>query len=239
VDADEVIDYLVPEADERAVLSAILKKSSEGLKLVAASLVIGPEEMARSSWPTWRHMSGDTISRPDDHHSEFAHDLPNWVVGRTHAPISEARSWLNLAMNGAPPAMGSIPASTASLVPATAPIQVFPKTDSSTCQLVTGTVRPLTGFLFKGSDGEGCESLDWQWEISGQLVPNAPYELLGIFVSGDDHPSPVPTPKGLLVGRLARRAWLIELRGSKDLESFEAHVGIDEGRIHITDLEVE
>jgi hypothetical protein len=44
---------------------------------------------------------------------------------------------------------------------------------------------------------------------------------------------------GLLVGRMERRAWLADPRGSGDYESFNPHIRWDPGRCDLADLQVE
>lgn len=237
MDALDVIQYLGPEADERAVLSVILRRSAGSLTLVTASLLVGPEEMTVTGWPGWRRECGIRYGQCDRDNPEFVHEIGDWTVGRACASLTEAIAWLSAAVDGTAPALGPIPTSTSSLQMAIAPIQVFPKTDGSVSNLISGTTRPVRAFFFP-TDDEGPQGLQWQWEVDGDRIPNAPYELLGIFVRSDD-PSSSRTPSGLLVGRLETRAWLIETRGGTDLETFDVHIGLDRKRIDIVDLEIE
>lgn len=237
MDTRDVIRYLEPEPGEHAVLSVILRRSPGSLLLVTASLLVGPEKMSLFSWPRWRRECGIRHGLSDGGDPQFVHQVGDWTVGRARASLSEATGWLSAAVDGTAPALGPIPASMTSLQMAVAPVQVFPKTDSSVSNLITGTTRPVRGFFFP-SEHEGPEGLEWQWDIDGDRIPNAPHELLGLFVPSDDS-APVHTPSGLLVGRLEPRAWLIETRGGADLATFDVHIGLDPERIDLLDLEIE
>jgi hypothetical protein len=64
--------------------------------------------------------------------------------------------------------------------------------------------------------------------------------LLGILVPSEGVPQTVPPPFGLFVGRLERRAWLIELTGDGPaFEALNVHIGWDPDRIDLTDLVVD
>jgi hypothetical protein len=237
VDAHEIVRYLNPEADERAVLSVIFRKSGGILTLTAASLLIGPRAMAESSWPTWRRESGRR-SGVDFVKAEFVHDLAEWVVGRAIVDIADVVGWIESSLAGRCLSIGPIPEATASLGAAESPIQVFEGVDSPTTQFICGSVRPVRGFHFPNRDNDDTpQGLDREWHLDEQKIFNAPYELLGIFVAKDAES--VPSPAGLFVGRLQRRAWLIEVRGGDELETFEVHVGLDPERVDIADLEIE
>ena len=237
MDAAAIFDFLSPEPDERWVLSWIAACDGTELDLTCASLLAGPPSMATSSWADWRgtHLPRDW---PCLHQPDFVHRLDGWIVGRTSLPHEEVAAWLHGALQGTAPAGGSFPGARAALVAADAPFHVFPQTDGPLSNLIEGPRRPARGFFFPHAADDVVRGLPWQWRLPGdQLIPNAPVELLGIFVSDADCGGPAPA--GLFVGRVERRAWLRTVRGGADLETFEAHIALDPERIDVADLEIE
>jgi len=238
MNAGEVIDYLKPEADEQAVLSVILERDGERVGLIAASLLIGPKDMAVSSWQTWRRISGIGHARASYDAPEFVHDMSRWKVGRAVMDLPTATAWLQEATAQPGTVRLGPDKAEASLSAASCPMRFFPGVDTAVSQLMAATVRPVRGFFFPTNGGRSPRELDWEWEIDGQTVFNAPYELLGIFISNEETQS-VPTPAGLLVGRLERRAWITSSHGGENLETFDVHLGLDPDRVDIADLELE
>lgn len=238
MDARDVMDYLEAEEDEKAVLSAILERDADGWELIAASLLIGPKEMATLSWPSWRRASGISHARPSYDPPEFVHDLGRWKVGRVAMEMTEAATWLRKATDQPGAAKLGPETATASLSAASCPMHFFPGVDTTASQLMAATVRPVRGFFFPIEEGRSPRELDWEWVIAGQTVFNAPYELLGIFISNEERQS-MPTPAGLLVGRLERRAWITSSHGGENLGTFDVNLGLDTDRVDIAELEIE
>ncbi|MBA2726241.1 MAG: hypothetical protein H0U53_09645, partial [Actinobacteria bacterium] len=143
MDARDLIDYLKPEGDERVVLSAILERDETGLALVAASLLIGPENMAGLSWPSWRRASGISHAQTSYDFPEFVHDLGRWKVGRVVMDIADAVTWLEAAT--AQPGVARLGTETASvsLSAALCPAHFFHGVDTAISQMMAATVRPV------------------------------------------------------------------------------------------------
>src|SRR3954471_9063606 len=92
----ELLDWLAPEPDERACLSAIYERAEGDLTLRCASLLIGPPEVAATGWPEWRRAQGSThpgIDGSEKIGPSFAVDVGSAVVGRTTMTISAAAQW--------------------------------------------------------------------------------------------------------------------------------------------------
>ena len=237
MDAQGLIDYLAPEPDELAVASVILRKTDGRLHLVAGSLLVGPPQMAESSWPEWRRLNGHNIGYVDFPQPEFLHAVGALVAGRAVASLGEAVDWL-AELFDTKRSTAIFPAFDATLGPATAPIQVFPKTSTPASHFITAAMRPVRAFFFPSDDAwEPLAELDTDWTVSDQGIAQAPHQLLGISPPG--HVNSTEPAAGLLLGRLERRAWLAEIRGGDGLETFEAHIGLEAERIDISDLEID
>lgn len=238
----ELLDRLGPEEDEVAVLSALYDRQEDDLHLRHAKLLFGPAAIGDSSWAKWDleeqvHPIGGNPS---------AIDLPpNWlceqvdfVAGRAVLSQEDARAWLaKLAADGALPEAGEIPSAAADLKAPDAFLRIFPSLDSPLSPLAVMS-RPLRGFFFATATRPEREFPD-TWSIEGADVFGAPLTALGIGVKMSSNVASHPPPAGLFVGRMERRAWLIDARGSGDYENFDLHIGWDPGRCDLAELEVE
>ena len=236
VDARAIVDFLKPELDERAVLSFLAERDANGLSLDVASLLIGPADMAESSWPAWRKQVDDVVN-VEFPQPEFTHDVDRWFAGRKRLSIDEAAKWLESALREGLASLAPMKQAVVDVGAAEAPIHVFPGRASDVSLLVMGAQRPTRGFFFRDRADRWVQDVPMRWSLEGLEVYNAASELLGIFIP--DQPDSKGAPAGIFVGRVERRAWLEGVRGGVDLETFDVRIGLDPRRIDVADLEIE
>lgn len=117
----DIWEHLAIEPEEAIVLSAIYETVDDVPKLMAASLLAGPSEIAASGWPGWRlaegfkpQPEGDILSIP----AEFVVELEGAIAGRAILNPADAYRWLRAALEqGAAPSVGSLPEADAALGP--------------------------------------------------------------------------------------------------------------------------
>src|SRR3954447_24302260 len=63
-------------------------------------------------------------------------------------------------------------------------------------------------------------------------------DITGIHITHDSIAPNLATPRGLLVARAERRAWIRDARGSGDWSSFIVDLGWEPARIGLADLEL-
>jgi hypothetical protein len=238
-DLRTVWEFLGLESDEHFVLSAIIRKDSNGLLLAAASLIAGPRNITDVGWPGWRLAEGfqppprtESLAVP----ASFVHELDNAFVGRTVLSQDAAYAWLRSALEQqVSPAIGGLPEAAAPLGAATAPIRVTTHSQTTAGRLATWLVRPLTGFHFLCTDTVGVPDPLDRWEVNGQSHFSPSLDLLGMSwfenQTGD-------RPSGLLVGRFERTAWLLSQKLDNENDLYVVNLGIEPERADPADLEL-
>lgn len=227
----ELVEYLEPESDEIAVLSAVLHASAAGERLCRASLLIAPRLAGEGSWRLWQeaHMvAGTGASEPNA--PTYLAGSGDLLAGRAVLSVDEACSWLDeltRAREAWP--IGPIPRFTSELGPAVAPVRASAHLDTAASSFITQAVRPAIGFHFPGLAPD-VEEVPLHWDAEGERLVNAPLAL-GLSLGTD-------TVGGLFLGRLERRAWMSRLRGGERLETFDVSIGFDPARVALDDLTV-
>jgi len=233
-------------AGDRGALTLIARRASDGSwVLECASLVFGPPTMSSRSWPQWAR-----IDRPNSRHLDlgvyrvregdwrsFDRIDGDYRYVRFSMNLGVAIDWLaratstgELRMRGGDPVAGVL----------TAPegvISVFQNVASPAAQLVAMAQRPCTGWFHPLTPTSEADLLP-EWRPTKGAPPfNASLTLLGIV------PKPLwgpPTPRGLFVGRLRRRAWITDIRGSQpDFATFDVGIRIEPDRTSLWELAID
>lgn len=246
---ETLFDRLEAEPAERAVLSAVYQREQGQLVVRHASLLVGPPEMAASSWGKWRSDSARSLSNRLEELSKVSPDLlvadsptedgTQVVAGRVSMDVAAARQLLvDTITIGALPAVGPLPEAAAPLEAPGAFLRVFPRLWTEVARLMASAVRPARGFLFPRSVDLAALTVKDGWTVEGVQVWDGSWSALGIamphrgqFIS--------PPAQGLFVGRLERRAWFDDVKGDGDFNMYELHIGLEPKRVDVADLEVE
>ncbi len=239
-----LFDRLGAEDHESAVLSALYEREDGEVRLRHASLLIGPARLGQVNWARWRidHAIrltwdfGEAKSLPPT----FVFDGGTFVAGRSVMTPTEARAWLTEGVRkGDLPQSGPLPSAT--VRPFHRPqalLRVFPRLWTPVARLAAGAIRPMSGFFFETRERPSI-SLPSDWEIDGRRILGGAMTALGISIPDACFADRAPSAQGLLVGRLERRAWFNDVRGSGDFELYELHLGWEPERCDLAELEVE
>jgi hypothetical protein len=107
---------------------------------------------------------------------------------------------------------------------------------------MVGWVYPLLVHLPEQRDPIEMLEPPQDWIIDGVPIPGGALFLAGFSSTESYRPDGQPTPPlrpGLLVGRLERRAWLADMRGGEDLQTFDVSIRSDPRRIAMWDLDLD
>ncbi len=236
----DVWDYLAIERDEAAVLTAVYRSGKLIPTLAAASLLIGPPDIASQGWPGWRLNEGfkpvpraDLVALP----ATFVVEQDELIVGRATLSQAEAYQWLKSVLeDGLCPAASPLPESRAELAPARSPIRVCTHSQMAAGDLATWLGRPITGFHFSGSANDDLKPPDNHWTVDGADVIATAVDLLGMSWFDAKRG---PAPAGLLLGRFERTAWLLSQRLDIEHDLYNVQIGIEKDRVDLADLEIE
>jgi len=231
-------EHLRIEDGEGVVLTAIYAKAGAGFHLQAASLLVGPTEIASAGWPAWRQ-SQHFKPRPDEEllatPAEFLLSFDMFSVGRAVLDHDEAYAFLRALLEEENcPAVGALPKARANLGASKAPIKVTTHTESPAYDLVTWLARPLDGFHFP-SGGESHDlELGQSWTLDEAESFNPAVNFLGMRWFENEEP-----PSGFFFGRFERRAWLASQKLRPEDDLYQVEVGLEPDRIDLADLELD
>jgi len=177
---------------------------------MAASLLIGPSEIAATGWPGWRSTEGFK-PEPDERAlgvpAEFVIHAEAVVAGRAVLGTSDAYRWLRSTLEqGIAPSVGPLPEASATLSPAAAPIRVGTHSQTEAGKLGTWLARPISGFHFHRTGEAEQLNPGRSWTFGDNEFFNPAMDLLGIAWFEQQQGA---GPEGLLLGRFERRAWLV------------------------------
>jgi hypothetical protein len=240
IDARGLWSRLRAEPEEKAVLTVVFEPQDDGLVLRCGSLLIGPSPAVASGWPAWRLAEGRSptpsetaLAAP----AEFVADVGPVTVGRATIELEEALAWLQAALqDGTCPAIRCLPAASASLTAAKAPIRVSTESETAAGAMAAWLARPIAGYHFKRTDEPAQISPGNQWVVNGKTHFSPALDLLGM--SWFEHGTS-PAPSGLLVGRFERRAWLAGQHLHPESDLYEVRIGLEPDRMDVADLELE
>lgn len=225
---NELIGFLDPEADEAVVVNLVTAAHGDVERLLRGAVIIGPPEMARTNWTEWRQahgVAGPRLGEPKQ--PTYIAAAEGFRTRRVATDFESATTWLQqLLRDGRTPAEGDLPSVTGQLRSPSAPVFISPRADTDASTFMGAAVRPGHGFRFP--DEEVQFQLPKLWQHDDQQFVNAPLTV-GLHC-------PRGAPGGLVVARLQRRAWLNQLRGGDDLETFDCHLGLDPNRIDVSEL---
>jgi hypothetical protein len=226
-----LLDALGSQSDEIAVLSAICSSDDDDLRLVQASLVIGPVAMGNTDWSGWGTAHGLRIV-PDVGRPKYLLRAEGFIGVREPMSISYAELWLDAVITtGRLPATGIAPVALALLISAAAPIFISPHLDTPSSSHVTRSVRPGRGVLYPIIQvGEREYPQNWT-DDQGEARYGGGF-LLGL------HRGQADVPRGLVVMRLASTAWINDLRADSSGRTYSIHLGHDPARIDVGELEL-
>lgn len=216
-------------ADETAVLSvcAVLDTElTESWVLRHGTLLIVPQACGQTSWAEWRRDQGDRGGPEIEGRlpATFCIENEGCMFARAVLNPVVANDWLETGLasssaGGEPatfsatlPAVDPLPALTAELMRPEALVRVLPGTDAPAGVLLGGLGRPAQALLWRGPNGAPFPE-PARVELAGQKLFLPALELTGIHLLAADGVSARTTPRGLLVGRAERRAWI---RGARE-----------------------
>ena len=241
-------DALDVEDDEVMIVTLLIDRLRDGHTVLRhGTAVFAPSECGQVSWGVWasRQARRAMALCPETAPPSFVHDAGSWLAARSVLSLEGAQEWLSRLPDGATAGVSvnwqdglGLPAFEAQVRAPTSLIRILPGTDTPASSFLVSAKRPALGTVWIS---------DEQPQL---LVPNMVdhngtwYDpvlcLLGILVPSEGVPQAVPPPFGLFVGRLERRAWLIELSGDGPaFEALHVYIGWDPDRIDLIDLVVD
>ncbi len=234
-----------PKPDELAVLSVAAVRTGRELRLAHASLVIVPPECARASWAQWRQTQeqGRNASRSGELPAELTHEAERSVLSRTVLTLSQAEDWFASLQQGdlgggadSVLPVTPLPAIRAKLTPPEILMRVHTGTDIPVSGLLVGLGRPARALLWRDDEAPAFPELG-TIEVDGLRVFTPSFDLVGMqlgrWVDGD-----LQTPRGIVVARAERRAWIVDGRGASELTEHVYQLGWDPELIDLADLEL-
>ena len=245
-----------PLSQDVAVVSvAAHRDPAGGWSLLYGSVLLGPAEMATSSWLDWRAASGElfavqakaTLGQQGITTATFADFVVvdgDWLIARTSltgqgSAVDQAQRWVQaLTGPGAvvqPPNAGPHIVS-AALGPADALVMSSPWWSAALQPLVAAARRPVIGYRFPVSEPSSPVPR-WpdSWWLERDKVRQPLLDLLslaGLSVTTDGQPTPI----ALAIGRLRRTAWFSGIRLT---EHVEADITMAPERVSAGELEVD
>jgi hypothetical protein len=245
-----------PLSQDVAVVSvAAHRDPAGGWSLLYGSVLLGPAEMATSSWLDWRAASGErfavqvksTLGQQGIATAVFADFVVvdgDWLIARTSltgqgSAVEQAQRWVQ-ALTG-PGAVVQSPSAgshivSAVLEPADALVMSSPWWPAALQPLVAAARRPVIGYRFPVS-ALSSPAPRWpdSWWLERGKLRQPLLDLLSVTglnaATGGQ-----PTPAALAMGRLRRTAWFSGLRLTEHLE---ADITLAPGRVSAGDLEVD
>jgi hypothetical protein len=229
VDAYGLVTYLAPEDDEIVIVSAVTTQDSPE-RLLRASLIIGPPELADSNWQGWQALHDiQAIGAPEPPKPTYLTSASQFRTYRVVTDISAVTRWLvGILSSGVGERLGILPVVQSTIEAPFAPLRISPRLGSPASTFVEASVRSSTGYLFRGPDITFDVPMMWESE-EGDFV-NSPLSAGLMCAPG--------LPGGIVLARLERRAWISSLRGGEELGTFDCYIGIESDRIDIQDLSV-
>lgn len=261
-DGRELDDRLGVSSEECVVVTAAAFASEPHWKVAAASVLGGPLLMSQTSWVEWRTMSQaashahpiglllDRTSHPLASWKSFDHFENEWRFLRFDVVPSDFPDWLD-------EILGSnrflLPGGECLSIGTGDPVRfgrALTHETSSTSRLAAGVGRPIIGGTFPLSDLEDLPSMSTakalhltrNWTIDGITISDAALALAGISSVSSFRPDGSAyssLASAMLIGRVECVAWLGELRGAPDLDTFTVNVVRGSDRVMLWDLEVD
>lgn len=234
------------ESDEKIVLSVCAVPRGDQWRLMHATLLVVPEACAAVSWGQWRREHIGGLGPPlGPLPASLSVRGDDWLMARAVVGPEQADQWLTrltcaTEAAGANPAtvdfdaIDPVPALSATLRAPKAMFRALPGTDAPAGALLAGLGRPAQALMWAGGP-DGRFPVPRMVEVAGESTFLAGPDLVGIHVTPDGR---ADMPRGLLVGRAERRAWLGTSRGDGSFESLLVDLGWDPTRIALSELEL-
>ncbi|HEY5357269.1 MAG TPA: hypothetical protein VIJ82_06190 [Streptosporangiaceae bacterium] len=245
-----------PFSQDMAVVSVAAHRDPAGTwSLLYGSVLLGPADMATSSWLDWRAASGErfaahakaSLDQQGITTSTFADFVAvdgDWLIARTPltgegSAVDQAQRWVQELMG--PGAAFQQPNAgphivSAALEPADALAMSSPWWPASLQPLVFSARRPVIGYRFPISKPRSPLPQppdSWQFdEVQARQPLLNLVSLVGLSVTSDGQ----PVPAALAIGRLRRTAWF---SGVRLTENIEADITLAPDRVSLGDLEVD
>ena len=237
-----------PAEDECAVLSvcAARRTAAHPWQLAYGSLLLVPRNCAEHSWLDWARARRCSLAAQSS--VRLGPSLciagETWLLGRTPLELDEAERWfahLGIAASGATspislPAAGPLPELQAQLIPPDAPLRICPNVDSPVSRLIAGLGRPVQALLWNSVDATPL-ALPQLVQIDGADSCFPSWDIAGLTIVDDDVQARCVPTRGIVAGRVERRAWLGNSRGGGDRE-YHVEIRWDERFIDLVDLEL-
>jgi hypothetical protein len=229
-DVSGLVEYLEPEGDEVAVVSAVTTTQNNTERVLRASVIIGPSELGDSNWQGWQKLHAiRSFGAPEPVSPTYSTTSDELRTYRVVTDVAAATTWLaGIASDGIGEQSGMLPAVQMTIEAPIAPLRISPRLDSPASTFVMAAVRSSTGFLFRGP--EVTFDAPTIWEHDGANFVNSPLSAGLMCAPG--------LPGGIVLARLERRAWISALRGGEELGTFDCYIGIEPDRIDVQDLSV-
>jgi hypothetical protein len=226
----EVEDYrsLPADSDERVVVSVIADRGpgEDGWRLRHATCLVAPAACAQTSWRGWAAaQSGEqeAFASGGDLPATCRIEGDDWLLARETPDLKRARAWLtevNAAAgshaNFVSSELGRIPALRAELTPPTAVVRAMQFGGAGCGNLVAGAVRPAVGVMWRGARQPLEVDLPPRVNVGASFAGWPSRDVAGIHLTPTGVAEQLQTPEGLFVGRLERRAWLIDQQGTRE-----------------------
>ncbi|WP_157983952.1 hypothetical protein [Nesterenkonia muleiensis] len=218
----ELTEWLGIEPKDVGVLSGILRTTEDDHELVWASIIFAPSDVADAEWP----LQG---IHPTHQAAKGLAARSPWLAVRVTLTQADAHSWLNDTLLGHSPDLGSLPALHPTYSRADTPMLLCPKADTPRSSVIARVGRPVDGFWFPANG----EPLAMSNGDASALASISGMRMTPGLTGERTH------DRGLLVSKLRRDAWLVDVVGGKNLETFKVSVMADQNRVSFSDLELE
>ena len=236
-------------ADERVVVSVIAdpEPGGHGWRLRHATCLVVPAACAQTSWRAWAAYQTDEPARgaaKAELPATFRIDGAGWLLAREVPELEDARSWLAQvfsveAGSGGDvviPELGSIPTLRAHLTAPSTVVRAMLLGPGGCGNLLSGAVRPAAGAIWRGARQAFAVELPRHLDVGESFTSWPSHDLAGIHVTPAGVAEDLQTPEGLFVGRMERRAWLVDQRGTRAGDHKLARLGWDAAQVDASGL---
>jgi hypothetical protein len=237
--------------DEAVVLSVLADEDpgGAGWRLRHGSCLIVPQQAADVSWAEWCSPGG-TVSPNHRLPARFCVSGEGWLAARQPLSLRDGRQWLEevaqiadltpgLLANEMAPGLrgiGCIPDLQVELDLPTDVIRAMPGLDSAVSNFLAGPGRPAVGLLWRAPAQPDPLELPQVVGVGDAWTTWPSRDLTGIHITSRDIDPRLQLADGLFVARLERRAWIAEMRGTKEADSVRVMLGWEPSYVDLRQL---
>lgn len=244
-DVGELLNRLKIEDDDIAVVSfAAHVEDNNPTRLMFASVLFGPAQMAQMSWLEWSAQTQapaasvladlENAGRDLCAARSFVRSVGSCLLGRVALTPDNAVCWLAGLLAGEPAELVEDVVLHAHAIAASGAVRTFPNRASPAGRLAGAVERPVTGYFFPIELGTADVGIPDRWGVGDLEMDNASFFLLGLPSAADE----TSVKPGIYIGSIERRAWIARSGIEDEGRRHRITLCIDADRIGLADIEV-